>query len=140
MKKKKSYVMPLFLSLLVLTGCGKKEDVITGLAYVANAYDMQYDYFNTEKTYQFELEEGDVLKMRIECSEGSLDLKVVDIDNVELYHEELLVSMTVELPADKAGRYIVVMTGKQTKGAVHMEVEPQKTDGDKESELENIEK
>lgn len=108
--------------ILLLTACGRKEDVITNLSYVTTAYDLQYDYFNSEKTYQFNMEEGDILSMRIDCDEGSLDVKVVNIDNEELYHEELLVSMSVDVPIEEAGRYIVVMTGKETTGGIHMEV------------------
>lgn len=107
---------------LMLTGCGKKEDVITNLSYTETAYTLQYDYFNSEKVYQFELLAGDTLHLESDCSEGSIDVKIVDIDDVELYHEEFLVSMAVDIPIEKSGRYIVVMTGKETTGGVQMYV------------------
>lgn len=122
MRRYRKGFVGVWFMILLLTACGKKEDVVTNLSYVATAYDLQYDYFNSEKTYQFDMEAGDTLSMKIDCSEGSLDVKVVNIENEELYHEELLVSMSVDVPIEEAGRYIVVMTGKETAGGIHMEV------------------
>jgi major membrane immunogen (membrane-anchored lipoprotein) len=121
-RKLKCNILWICLWGLLLTACGKKEDVITNLSYVATAYDLQYDYFNTEKTYQFDIDAGDTLSLQVECSDGSVDVKVVNIDNEELYHENLLVSKSVDIAIEEDGRYIVVMEGNKTTGSIHMEV------------------
>lgn len=105
---------------LLLTGCGKKEDVITNLSYAARSYTLEYDYFNTEKTYQFELSKGDNVHLETTCSEGSVEIKIVDIDNVALYQEELLVDINENIKIEKDGRYILVVKGNETKGSVNI--------------------
>ncbi|MBE5870082.1 MAG: hypothetical protein E7294_02295 [Lachnospiraceae bacterium] len=110
------------LILICLTGCGKQDDVITELSYVGNAYELRYDYFDSEKTYQFELKAGDVLKIDTECTQGSIDIRIVNLDNEEIYHNELLASLSEDVTIETAGRYIAVLTGKETAGGVHIYV------------------
>ena len=115
-------ILLLCFMLICLPGCGKKEDVITELSYVGNAYELRYDYFNSEKPYQFELKAGDVLRIATECTQGSIDIKIVNLDNEEIYHNELLASLTEDVTIETAGRYIAVLTGKETAGGVHIYV------------------
>ena len=122
MTKWKCIVLGLVLSSSIFTGCGKKEDVITNLSYVTNAYTLEYDYFNSEKNYQFELKSGDELFIQLECQDGKIDLKVVDIDNEEIYHENLMISKDISVPIEKDGRYIVIMKGEETKGSIDITV------------------
>lgn len=122
MKKIAGTIMIILGIASLLCGCGKKEDVITNLSYAEYAYDLQYDYLNSEQTYQFNLATTDALDIDVTCTEGSLDVKVVNIDNAEIYHEELLVSKDITVSVPENGRYIIIMTGKKTTGGIRMEV------------------
>lgn len=107
---------------VAVSGCGKKESVFTELSYAEYVYKMAYDYFDGEETYQFNISENEDLYVKVECTEGSLNVKVVNVDNEEIYNEELLVSKDATIDIPKEGRYIVVMTGKETVGSIYMEV------------------
>jgi len=109
-----------------LIGCGKKESVITELSYTECVYKMVYDYFDGEETYQFEISENKDLYVKAECTEGSLGVKVVNVENEELYKEELLVSKDTIVEIPREGRYIIVLTGKETTGSIYMEVVDEK--------------
>lgn len=116
----KKQIAILLMGILLCVGCGKKEDVITNLSYVSTAYDMSYDYFDSEKTYQFDVEAGQSILLDVICDSGSIDVKIVDLQDNPIYHQKIVVSLKEDIKIETAGRYIVIMTGNKTAGEIKM--------------------
>lgn len=113
------YMKRLAIFILVvcsLCGCGK--DQIINRTNIYGVFNLEYKYFNSEDTCQFELKQDEKLHFVVETTNGSIEVKVVDIDNQELFYEDILVSKSFDIAPEKEGRYIVVLTGHKAEGMI----------------------
>ena len=118
----KKYIAIFLLGVILCQGCGKREDDITKLAFVTNAYDMAYDYFNSEKVFQFDVNAGESIHLDVVCDTGSIEVKIVDLDDNPIYQQTLTVSLTEDIKVEKTGRYIAIMTGNETAGEIQIRI------------------
>ena len=106
---------------MLLCGCG--DDNILSRTNVYGIFALEYEYFNSEDTCQFELKNGEVLHFAVETKDGSVEVKVVDLDNNEIFYEDILVSKTFDVAPEKEGRYIVILTGHKAEGRIDISVD-----------------
>lgn len=77
---------------------------------------------NCTDSHTFELNQGDTLKILFEAEKGSLNMKITAPDGIVLYQGDGTVKdFTVEAPMQ--GVYPIVVTGKNAKGSIHVDVE-----------------
>lgn len=114
-------ILSVFIVASLLVGCGK-DDIISR-TNVYGMFAMDYNRFNSEDSCQFDVEEGQSIAFQVVTTDGSMDVKVVDVDNKELYSETILVSKTFDVTPEKPGRYIVVLNGNKAKGSIDISVD-----------------
>ena len=79
---------------MLLCGCGK--DNILSRTNVYGIFALEYEYFNSEDTCQFELKNGEVLHFAVETKDGSVEIKVVDIVILTGHKAEGGIDITVD--------------------------------------------
>ena len=106
--------------LLSLTGCTPSFDGSS--AKDAYSYKLDVKVMNCTDSHSFELNQGDTLEILFEAEKGSLNMKITAPDGTVLYQGDGTVKQfTVEAPMH--GVYPIVVTGKNAKGSIHIEVE-----------------
>lgn len=106
--------------LLSLTGCTPAFDGSS--AKNTDSYKLDVKVMNCTDSHTFELNQGDTLKILFEAEKGSLNMKITAPDGTVLYQGDGTVKdFTVEAPMQ--GVYPIVVTGKNAKGSIHVDVE-----------------
>ena len=106
--------------LLSLTGCMPTFDGSS--AKNADSYKLDVKVMNCTDSHTFELKQGDTLEILFETEKGSLIMKITAPDGTVLYQGDGTVKeFTVEAPMQ--GVYPIVVTGKNAKGSIHIDVE-----------------
>lgn len=113
-------VAVLMLATCLLCACGK--DNIINRTNIYDTFNLEYKYFNSEDTCQFELSKGQYLRFDVQTLSGSAEVKVVDLDNNELFYEDILVTKSFDVVPKKEGRYIVILTGHKAEGMIDITV------------------
>lgn len=124
MKQQKFFVIVITVCalLLSLAGCASSSAFDGSSAKNADSYKLDVKVMNCTDSHTFELNQGDTLKILFEVEKGSLNMKITAPDGTVLYQGDGTVKdFTVEAPMQ--GVYPIVVTGKNAKGSIHVDVE-----------------
>lgn len=124
MKQQKFFVIVITVCalLLSLTGCASSSAFDGSSAKNTDSYKLDVKVMNCTDSHTFELNQGDTLKILFEAEKGSLNMKITAPDGTVLYQGDGTVKdFTVEAPMQ--GVYPIVVTGKNAKGSIHVDVE-----------------
>ena len=106
--------------LLSLTGCTPTFDGSS--AKNADSYKLDVKVMNCTDSHSFELNQGDTLEILFETEKGSLVMKITAPDGTVLYQGDGTVKQFI-VEAPMHGVYPIVVTGKNAKGSIHIDVE-----------------
>lgn len=129
MKKVNGKLIKMFmlLTLLVslLSGCSYSMGMVSN--EWGGKIDKTYITYNEEDHKSVNLKEGEklILDYKATVSKGTLSLNVTGPDKDELWGIKLDKdgAATVEIPAKKAGAYVINMKGEKTGGGLHIKID-----------------
>lgn len=124
MKQQKFFVIVITVCalLLSLAGCASSSAFDGSSAKNADSYHLDVKTMNGTDTHTLELKQGDTLKILFETVKGVLEMKITAPDGTVIYQGDGTVKdFTVEAPMQ--GVYPIVVTGKNAKGSIHVDVE-----------------
>ncbi len=117
-RKKTALVLIIAAAVMLLAACAPQGSVLILERDAGSTFDVTFSNWSKQETFTMELSQGDVVRIAIKCTKGSLALTVTGEGGSQPYAGNSLADMTFALTIAQTDTYTFTLTGANATGSL----------------------